>query len=180
MPSQLYTNDNISFVCARDFLYNGKNYKIGTDFPQDDLLDSPEVLVRTRRIIPVVESRKDKPRHWHREIQERALVLQKLGVQRDFDPAEHTVAEVKDYVEAHPEQAAEILEKEETGENRSTLVSAIEDSAEAFHPSNATVVEVNEYLDACEDEDEIARILDEERHDKNRKGILDNWELGDE
>lgn len=79
MPSQLYNNEGISFVCARNFLYNGREYEIGQDFPQEDLVNSPEVLVRSRYLIPVVESWENKPRHWYREVQLKEIVLKKLG-----------------------------------------------------------------------------------------------------
>ena len=79
MPSQLYDNKGVSFVCARNFTYNGEKYEIGQDFPQEDLVDSPEVLVRSRYLIPVVDSWEDKPRHWQREIRLKETVLAKLG-----------------------------------------------------------------------------------------------------
>jgi hypothetical protein len=43
-----------------------------------------------------------------------------------FDPAAHTVAEVEEYVEEHPDEVAAILELEEAGKNRSTLISYLE------------------------------------------------------
>lgn len=94
MPSQLYNNSAIEFVCARNFTYDGVDYTCGEDFP--NRADNIETLVRARYIIPVVETRHDKPRHWHREIQERELVLRKLGVKypkRNPKPEEQKVGE---------------------------------------------------------------------------------------
>ena len=40
----------------------------------------------------------------------------------DFDPSQHSVDEVKAYVEANPDFAADISEAEAAGKNRVTLV----------------------------------------------------------
>lgn len=79
MPSQLFTNDAVSFVCGRNFTYAGVDYKVGEDFPEEAALNI-ETLVRTRFVIPVVEDRSAKPRHWHREVRVRSEVMEKLGV----------------------------------------------------------------------------------------------------
>lgn len=42
-----------------------------------------------------------------------------------YDPGEHTVAEVEDYVEDNPDSAAAILAAETAGKNRSTLVESL-------------------------------------------------------
>jgi hypothetical protein len=44
-----------------------------------------------------------------------------------FDPAAHTVAEVEDFVNEHPDQAEAILDLEEEGKARSTLIAFLED-----------------------------------------------------
>jgi hypothetical protein len=43
-----------------------------------------------------------------------------------YNPGDHTVAEVKEYVEENPAQASEVLEAEKAGQNRTTLVSHLE------------------------------------------------------
>lgn len=43
-----------------------------------------------------------------------------------YDPAAHTVDEVVEYAEAHPDQVPDILAAEEAGKNRSTLLSHLE------------------------------------------------------
>lgn len=45
----------------------------------------------------------------------------------DFDPADHTVDEVKDYLKEHPEQTDAVLELEEEGKARTSLLSLAED-----------------------------------------------------
>jgi hypothetical protein len=44
----------------------------------------------------------------------------------DFDPADHTVEEVKEYVEANPQTADAILELELNGKERSGLLSFLD------------------------------------------------------
>jgi hypothetical protein len=39
-----------------------------------------------------------------------------------YDPGEHTVAEVHEYLAAHPDQAEAVLAAEAAGKNRTTLV----------------------------------------------------------
>jgi hypothetical protein len=38
-----------------------------------------------------------------------------------FDPGEHTVAEVEEYLAAHPDEAEVVLSAEASGKNRTTL-----------------------------------------------------------
>lgn len=44
-----------------------------------------------------------------------------------FDPGEHTVDEVKDYVDANPDEAQDVLDAELDGKNRVTLVEWLTD-----------------------------------------------------
>lgn len=165
MPSQLYDNDGVTFICARNFTYNGESYEIGAEFPQEDLVDSPEVLVRSRYLIPVVESWEDKPRHWHREIQLKSTVLEKLGVTGESllnKPTRVIATEdlpVKDAVEAPGE----------------------------FDPNEHTVEEVNAYLADPENKEdapmtlrEYNRVVQAEMDGQARAEILDEHELIEE
>lgn len=77
MPLQLYKNDNISFMAAKNFTYAGVDYRLGEDFPQEEAKNI-ESLVRARYIIPVIEEWGDKPRHWYREVRLRPEVMGKL------------------------------------------------------------------------------------------------------
>lgn len=127
MPSQLYTNDNVSFICARNFTYNGKDYKRGDDFPEEDLVTNVETLVRNRFLIPVVEDMSDKPRHWYRDIVTREFALKKLGIEKPeeaFDPSEHTVLEVVAYLESDIslEEHERVLQAERDGKARKGIL----------------------------------------------------------
>jgi len=42
--------------------------------------------------------------------------------QASFDPGEHTVADVHDYIAAHPDQADAVLAAERAGKARATLI----------------------------------------------------------
>jgi hypothetical protein len=50
MPTQLYNNSAIYFMCARDFLWAGKEYQMGDKFDQDIAPGRLDMLVRTRRL----------------------------------------------------------------------------------------------------------------------------------
>lgn len=60
-----------------------------------------------------------------------------------FDPNDHKVDEVKAYVNEHPDDAARVLEAEKAGQNRTTLVSSLEDGLKsvpvAVEPKPVTV-----------------------------------------
>jgi len=43
-----------------------------------------------------------------------------------FDPAAHTITEVEDFVNEHPDEAIDVLDLEEAGKNRVTLVAWLE------------------------------------------------------
>ena len=49
-----------------------------------------------------------------------------VDVDVGYDPAAHTVDEVVEFAEAHPDQVDEILAAEQAGKNRSTLTSHLE------------------------------------------------------
>jgi hypothetical protein len=156
MPSQLYKNEGISFVCAKSFKWRDTEYHQGDDFPQEEA-NNVETMVRSRFLIPVVDDLNDKPRHWHREVRPRDEVLARLNqevvqlvmpgeepptdapapseelpaqTQADdtsgeggaYDPGEHTVAEVTDYMEQHPDEADAVRASEAAGKNRKGIV----------------------------------------------------------
>ena len=83
MPSQLLTNEAISFIVGKNFIFNGQEYSYGEEFDQDAVripANNIETLVRNRFLIPVVDDFKDKPRHWYREIKLRSDVEAKMGL----------------------------------------------------------------------------------------------------
>lgn len=135
MPSQLYNNSNVEFIAARNFTYAGKDYEIGESVPQDEIVHSLEVLVRTRRVIPVVESTETKPRHFHREVRIKSDILDRLGVKEQpkkaakkdgpFNPAEHNVDEVLEYLTADgisDEDYERVLQAEREGKARKGIL----------------------------------------------------------
>jgi len=177
MVSQLLANDKISFVVAKPFSSRGKDYQVGDDFDQDEARDI-EVFVRSRYVIPVVDSIEDKQhiRHWHRHIRPKDEVLERLArdrtqlvlpippdsdevvnlerlthpettppaddtqdsgdtpevgepepeapesLEETYDPAEHSVAAVLEYISDHPEQGVQIREMEAAGKNRKGIM----------------------------------------------------------
>ena len=90
-----------------------------------------------------------------------------------FDPAAHTVAEVEEYADEHPEQAAELLDAEVAGKNRSTLVAFLEGLI-PFDPGAYSVADVIAYAD--ENPDEAEEILEAERAGKNRTTLISHLE----
>ena len=52
----------------------------------------------------------------------------------EYNPADHTVAEVKEYVEQNLDEAQAVLEAEQAGENRVTLVKHLEEVVEGLKP----------------------------------------------
>jgi hypothetical protein len=80
MPTQLYNNEHIWFMCARNFTWNGKDYKLGEKFDQDIAPGRLDLLVRTRRVVAVVKSTDEKPRHWHHHVWLEKDVKKKLGL----------------------------------------------------------------------------------------------------
>jgi hypothetical protein len=190
MPSQLLTNDRISFVVAKPFTSRGQTYSVGDDFPQEEARDI-EVFVRARYLIPVVDSIEDKKfiRHWHRHIRPKDEVLERLNrenVQLRM-PYEADSDEVVDVTRlTHPQMTDEELDQERQLRGTSTTTSEdpapadvdAEQAAEATHtgqydPTYHTVVEVNEHLAQEPDEEERERILAVERDNRGRKGILE-------
>lgn len=47
-----------------------------------------------------------------------------------YDPGEYKIAEVKDYVETHPDEVDDVLAAEKAGKNRVTLVEWLTDHTE--------------------------------------------------
>jgi hypothetical protein len=88
----------------------------------------------------------------------------------DYDPGEHTVAEVTEYAQTLDVDGVKALIKsEEEGKGRSTLVSALSELL-PFDPGDWTVDEVKDYVDEYPEEREAA--LEAERAGKNRKGLV--------
>src|SRR5262245_44890987 len=174
MVSQLLANDKISFVVAKPFSSRGKDYQVGDDFDQDEARDI-EVFVRSRYVIPVVDSIEDKQhiRHWHRHIRPKEEVLERLLGDRTqlVWPSPPDSDEVVNLdVLTHPETTPEPEAVEEAVEEDSEAPA--EDDVEEYDPADHTVNEVLAYLENASDE-ERARVLEAESNGKARKGILE-------
>jgi hypothetical protein len=129
MPSQLIKNDAVSFVVTKTFRYGDTDYEIGDDFPKDvtnkietlvrtrfvapvidHIDDKPRHWHREVRL------REDVMSHLNKSVvqlvmsdgkddgqpelpfeEERVNVTDET--RGEFDPADHTVAEVKEYLE---------------------------------------------------------------------------------
>lgn len=50
--------------------------------------------------------------------------------EQEFDPADHNVDEVNQYIQENPDDLRRVLEAEKSGKNRTTLVSSLEGTAE--------------------------------------------------
>lgn len=90
-----------------------------------------------------------------------------LGV--GFDPAAHTVDEVKAYADEHPDDIEELLEAEAAGKNRSTLIAYLEERV-PYDPGDYNVAEVVEYAEQYPDM--IDDIIAAEQAGKNRSTLI--------
>src|SRR5262245_40158521 len=178
MVSQLLANDKISFVVAKPFSSRGKDYQVGDDFDQDEARDI-EVFVRSRYVIPVVDSIEDKQhiRHWHRHIRPKDEVLERLARDRTqlvlpIPPDSDEVVNLE--LLTHPEQTPPADDTQdsddapEVGED-----SGPEPEAEFYDPGVHTVTEVLEYMDS-HPEDRV-RVVEAEVAGKNRKGMVEGY-----
>ena len=64
-----------------------------------------------------------------------------------YDPAAHTVDEVKEFVTEHPDELQDIYDAEVAGKNRATLITWLEENT-PFDPGNYTIDEVKAYVEA--------------------------------
>ena len=86
-----------------------------------------------------------------------------------YDPAAHTVDEVKEFVTEHPDEARAMYDAEVAGKNRATLISWLEENI-PFDPGDYTIDEVKEYV--TDNPDEINEVLDAEAAGKNRVTLV--------
>lgn len=123
----------VEFIAGRIFIYKGESYEPG-DTVDPDVIDDLEVLTRSRHIIAVVPSESDVPRTFPRLVVPRALAFHRLGrvdpkaddqEEGGWDPADYTIPEVIQYVTDNPEELLRIIEAEESGKNRSTLLAQL-------------------------------------------------------
>ena len=168
MPSQLLTNEGISFLACKPFTYRGEEYAIGDDFPQEEA-NNIETLVRSRFVIPVLEEGYLKPRHWHGHIRTREQAEEYLNRSRVqlVMPSPPDSNEVVDLdVLTHPELTPE---PEETRETEDT--EAPPESDGEYDPGEHTVTEVKAYL--AEHPEDRDRVIAAEEAGRGRVGITE-------
>lgn len=71
----------------------------------------------------------------------------------EFNPSEHSVADVKTFVQDNPDTASDVMDAEYNGRNRSTLVKWLEDFVNSQSDEDPDT-EPEEALDADEDEED--------------------------
>lgn len=82
MPSNLYLNEDVTFIAGRNFTFAGEKFEVGDEFDQELAPGRIEQLVRTRHVYPVVDDRADKTRFFHREVHVREDIDRILGKDR--------------------------------------------------------------------------------------------------
>jgi uncharacterized phage-like protein YoqJ len=87
-----------------------------------------------------------------------------------YDPAAHTVDEVKEFVTQHPEELQAVYDTEVAGKNRATLINWLEENI-PFDPGAYTIDEVKEFV--TEHPEEISDIYDTEEAGKARVTLLE-------
>lgn len=91
-------------------------------------------------------------------------------VEVGYDPAAHTVEEVKQFVTDHPDEVQAIYDAEVAGKNRTSLISWLEENT-PFDPGDHTVAEVEEFV---ADNPETAQdMLDAEVAGRNRVTLVE-------
>lgn len=177
MAQSLYTLENVYYVAGRSYLLDGKQINPGDVVENAHELRNIESFVRSRHLILVVDNHNDVPVYYQKDVKLASLVEQKFGLKikhpedpEDFAPEEHTIPEVLEFVEVHPELAEELLEAEEQGKDRITLEAALEEKLDEFRPEEHTVPEVLEYVDG--DQELATEVLEAEQQGKTRITLI--------
>jgi len=173
MPSQLYKNDKINFLACKPFTYRGKEYSLGDEFPQEEA-NNIETLVRSRFVIPFVETPQDKPRHWHKHVRTREqaeeyLTRERTQLRMPTEPDSDEVDNISTLT--RPETTPDPAGEESRAGEDATPAQAVHD--QQYDPSYHTVVEVKAHLAQEHDPEEKERVLQAERDGRARKGILE-------
>lgn len=129
-----YGEVNVNYFALRDFSYNGTDYVKGNG-PISGASDwrNIETLVRSKYVVPVVEDRNVLPKMFLRELRSPDYVAAKYGFTPavsateigQYEPEDHTSAQVQAFTTAHADQLGRVLVSEVTHRNRSTLVAAL-------------------------------------------------------
>ena len=171
MPSILRDLPAVAWLAGKNFTFQGKEYKVGDEVPEVNEFPRLEVYVRTRTVIPIVESMDDIPFQFRHTVMTRERAVKKLKTgnagggeadtvlaertlrvveepaeqpsesqveetelpqaftaqENEFNPADHSVDQVIDYVENNPEEAITVYEAEEQGRKRKTLLAQLDE-----------------------------------------------------
>lgn len=96
-------------------------------------------------------------------------VPRSLTAPPSYNPADHTVAEVEQYVTDNPDELQAVYDAEVADKNRSTLITWLE-AQFPFDPDNHTVSEVEQYV--TDHPDELEVIYEAEIAGKNRVTLV--------
>lgn len=142
MPLTLnrYSATHLEYFSLKDQTIDGTVYAKGDKITNPQGLPKLEMLVRTKRVVPVTSDRNLQPKMWYRELRSPEFVQAKYGflpvlsagVADDYDPADHTIPEVQDFVADYPVALGAVLVSEVANKNRSTLVTSLQTSALAM------------------------------------------------
>jgi hypothetical protein len=76
--------EHVEFIAARDFTWGDKSYTMGDDVPEAKSFGNLESMVRSRRLIPVVDDYDKAPFQFRRTVLTRELALTKLGFNQEM------------------------------------------------------------------------------------------------
>lgn len=91
----------------------------------------------------------------------------------EYDPSVHTVAEVQEYVDSHPDELEAVYDAEVAEKNRSTLVIWLEERL-PYDPGSYTVQEVVDY--ASTNPEQVDDLIAAEKAGKNRSTLITQLE----
>jgi hypothetical protein len=91
----------------------------------------------------------------------------------EYDPSVHTVAEVQEYVDSHPDELEAVYDAEVAEKNRSTLVIWLEERL-PYDPGSYTVQEVVDY--AITNPEQVDDLIAAEKAGKNRSTLITQLE----
>jgi len=155
MPSILRDLPAVAWVAGKNFNFKGKSYQVGDEVPEINEFPRLEVFVRTRTVIPVVDSIEDTPFQFRHTVMTRERAQHKLSIghpaggpsdrkhsettvrdlgntsaeqesaeevdENEFNPANHSIDEVMEYVEENPDEVLSVYALEEQGKDRPRL-----------------------------------------------------------
>lgn len=134
-------------------------------FPEGTI-DASDVLSPEEILQRVDPGRPDlPPEAYTTDAQGNPLPAAEIPQDQEFDPADHTVPEVKEHLAgADEDEQQRVVAEEEAGKQRKGVIGE-------YDPGEHVASDVNAYL-AAADEAERERVLEAERAGKNRKSIV--------